>query len=474
MLLEYTVGVANVRVIEVGGRGYYIVEEPKLDKDCKRLISKILDYMYKYMRENLEYKSISRLVEEYIYRAVRDMGLEEEFSNYEQSIRYYILRDTLGYGKIDVLMRDPNIEEVAVEGPYIPVAVVHRGVTEYRWLDTNIIFYGEEELKQYVQKLALKGGKSVSSSIPMVEVKLPEGHRAALTYSREVSGKGSSFVIRKFPEEPLTITHLLTSKTLSFEIAAYLWKLIEAQQLIFIIGPMASGKTTLLQALTTLIPPDSRVVTVEDSPELNLSLKHWDPLYSRRSISGSSSEISLDDLLKFALRRRAEYLIVGEVRGEEVRVLVQAASSGHGGLTTLHSDSVESMLLRLKSPPLNVREAFISTIGSTVAMKRVRVKGKTVRRVFRVSEVYSEKETTDVFTWDPLRDEHYPKELYEVIDKSLKLRVIGEREGVNTKELVEDLKEKMQVLRKLVKEELYSYDSVSKIIASYYYSRSRL
>ena len=475
-IIEYSVGMANVVIVDINGRGYYIVEEPKLSNEAIKAYNFIIEYLYKYLKPSQTSQDPASLIETYMWKAAKDAKFEDILEREYAALRYYVLRDTIGYGKLDVLMRDVNIEEIAVEGPSIPVAVVHREASEYRWLNTNIVFYSENELRSYVQRLALKGGKSISTANPIVEVKLPEGHRVALTYSREVSGRGSSLVIRKFPEKPLTITHLTSSNTLSLLMAAYLWRLIEAQQLIFIIGPMASGKTTVLQALTSLIPPDCRVITVEDTPELNLHHEHWDPLYTRRSIGKYGDyDITLEDLVKFAWRRRAEYLIVGEVRGEEVKALVQAAASGHGGLTTFHSDNVESMILRLQSPPLEVKESFLSTISSVVVMRRVRRAGKTVRRVVEISEIIPSKSIgitfRKIFKWNPTIDKHEPSSIEELINISVKLKDICEREGITVSEMIEDLRLKLDFLKSLVEREIYEYVEIAKEISKYYYGK---
>ncbi|OYT60902.1 MAG: type II secretion system protein E [Desulfurococcales archaeon ex4484_217_1] len=474
-LLEYNVGEAVVSIIEHKGKGYYIVQEPKLEGEALEVFNTLMDYLYRSLKPLYMETEPVGYIEGILEEAAEELGIKDKYEKFYDILHYYIIRDIVGYGKIDVPMKDPRVEELAVEGPGIPVAIVHRDISEYPWLDTNIRFNGEEELRAFVQKLALRSGKHVSTAYPILEARLPEGHRIALTLSKEISGRGSSFVIRKFPEQPLTITHLLALNTLSPLEAAYLWLIIEAQGLIFIIGAMASGKTTLLQSLTTLIPPDSRVITVEDTPELRLPHEHWDPLYTRRSYSLTEKWINIDlhTLVKFAWRRRAEYIIVGEVRGEEVQVLVQASASGHGGLTTLHADTVDSMMIRLMSPPLNVKHSFLSLIWSIAVMKRLRDirTHKIIRRLTNIYELKIEGnlvKPVEIFSWDPKLDKHKPEKPQDVYEKSFRLKMLAERYGLSDDEMFEELKTRKEFLEKLVREDVFDYDSVALKLFEFY------
>jgi len=477
-LLEYNVGEARVLIVEREGKGYYIVKEPQIFGEAKELYNLLTGYLYRSLKPIFIEKDPIGYIESILEEIAEELGIKSKYEEYYDILHYYIVRDVVGYGKIDVLMKDPRVEEIAVEGPGIPVAVVHRDVSEFYWLDTNIYFTNEEELRSFIQKLALKTGKHISTAYPILEARLPEGHRVALTLSKEVSGRGSSFVIRKFPNSPLTITHLLMLKTLSPLEAAYLWLIVEAQGLVFIIGAMATGKTSLLQSLATLIPPDARVITVEDTPELRLPHTHWDPLYTRRSyVPGDSwMNIDLNDLVKFAWRRRAEYIIIGEVRGEEVQVLVQAAASGHGGLTTFHADNVESMILRLTSPPLNVKQSFLSLIWSIAVMRKLRIAttGRIVRKLTDIYEIIvkgDKVEKIKVFSWDPKTDSHEPNDVDEVLERSYRLKIIAERYGLSEDSVRKELKERRSFLEKLVEDEVFDYEAVSERLFKFYYQR---
>lgn len=339
----------------------------------------------------------------------------------DEAERYYLEKARSGYGPLYPLVIDPNIEEVAVEGPGRPVAVIHRSVPGV-WVTVDLEL-GEDEADGLVMSLARKAGRSISIAVPMAEGLTHEGYRIAATFGREVSRFGSSVVLRKYPEKPVTIADLVRAGTLSPLVAAYLWVLVEAQSFILITGGMGAGKTTLLQSIANLIPPFHRVLTIEDTPEIRLDLPHWDSLVTRPALPGEQLEpISLEDLLKFALRRRAEYIIVGEVRGREARLLAQAAASGHGSMTTMHASGPEGALLRLQLEPINLPRAFIELIGAIVHLRRVNLGlGGIKRRVAEVTEIDGDEIVT-VFRWKPDTDSIEPASPEEVYDASSRLR----------------------------------------------------
>lgn len=241
-------------------------------------------------------------------------------------IEYYILRDTIEYDVITPLMRDPAIEDISCDGVGKPVYVWHQ---RYESIPTNIRFTREEDLDSLVVKLAHKAGKHVSVAFPIVDAILPEGHRLAATFKKEVSRHGSTFTIRKFREKPLSIVDLIRGGTLSSDLAAYFWKLMEYNMTGLIMGVTGAGKTTLLNAIATLLRPTIKIVTIEDTPELRLTHENWVQLYSRPSygFEAGLAEITLYDLVRVSLRYRPDVLIVGEVRGEEAKVLFQAIAS---------------------------------------------------------------------------------------------------------------------------------------------------
>ena len=912
---------ATVYIVDEGGRGLYIVDEPKVPEEVRNVYGLIMEHL-SYSLKPAEVSNVEDYVKNLVWEAAEELGVIDIVEQHIKTLNYYIMRDVIGYGYIDVPMRDPLVEEISMEGPGIPVAVVHREISDYTWLDTNIVIPSEEEATLFVQKLAQKCGKYISTAFPILEARSPEGHRIALALG-EVSGRGSSFTIRKFPEKPLTITQLIDYGTLSPLMAAYFWILLENLAFILIIGGMASGKslvedtyvivmidnytrllklgevwnelvkrglkplrkdnmefidlanvdikvltltdrgirwvkpryiirhrvrekvvcirtktgreicvtkdhsllrwsvkrdwsiqtevvtpsgvkigdyvpylrhlmllenlrvpkylldprfgyllgffiaegatsnwslyqkhgeslnkvlsyiealkipysisidkrtpciriiyikgwakkilehvigyakastkrvpdlfwnmpfewriaflagiidcdgsihpgryvieittaskdlayvllyafasvnvhaymrekrvrkyfdriyyrifipiginsevlkpilnwlteekkqrilkaiekssnhhsetdvvpmeiayaigsklkwlkhgrderrslelrsykyrgentsfyrlekllgdklyeflprcvgfdevikiveteydgyvydfevpetenfeangifvhnTTTLQALLTLGPPDFKYVTIEDTPELRLPHTHWDPLYTRKGYTIGSSQLDIDlfELTKFSLRRRGQYIVIGEVRGKEIQTLVQAAATGQGSMCTFHANSIEEAFMRMTSPPLDVKPAFLMLIWAIVLMRRVRLRDRrVVRRMTRVWEVTgldleSNKPIplnyTEVFTWDPFTDSFNPTLPEEVFERSYRLKQVAEANGLTEGEIIEELRARAKYIEDMVKEHVFDYNMVSKRLFEFY-RRKRL
>ncbi len=359
--------------------------------------------------------------------------------------RYYYDKYKSGYGRIYPLIIDPHIEEIAIDGPFKPVAVIHR-FQPSRWIDVDI-YLTREETDSLALQLARKAGRIISIASPYAEGLTEEGHRIAVTFTREISRFGSTAVIRKYPDKPITMADLIASKVISPLAAAYLWILAEARGFIIIIGNMGSGKTTLLQAIAGMIPPYHRIITIEDTPEIRLPHTHWDSLVARPSTPGGEApEITLEELLKFSLRRRADHIIVGEVRGREAKLLAQAAASGHGTITTFHADSAEGALLRLRLEPINLPGLFIRIITAIVHVRRIPIPGgRAIRRLVGISEIIGE-EPVGVFKWRPHGDYLEPSDPKILIETSQKIHEAWEKLGMPTSMLLQELEERKTFL----------------------------
>ena len=340
-------------------------------------------------------------------------------------LQYLIARELAKdrFGPLDPLMKDPSLENIECTGPRKQVTVTHN---EFGRLETNLVFE-EEELDKLVMKLANKAGKSVSKANPKIDnARLPGGHRLACTFMSEIS-ESSSFVIRKFPSEPWTITKQMLKGTLTPEIGAWLWLLIEHKLPVLVVGGMGSGKTSLANALCGFIPPDKRVGTVEDVPEFNLPVKkhNWQRMFTRESytLDGRGS-IDLFQLVKEMLRYQVEYLIVNEIRGEEARVWFQQVSSGHGGVTTMHADDFESAVARLKD--LGIDVASLSGLHGLVYIGVYTVNGRRARRIREVADFSVEDGRPKfhrIFVYDPASDS-FDCATYQVLVKLRSARKI--------------------------------------------------
>ncbi|MCD6445519.1 type II/IV secretion system ATPase subunit, partial [Candidatus Bathyarchaeota archaeon] len=382
-------------------------------------------------------------------------------------ILYHAERDLVGFGKIDPLMRDPNIEDISCDGVKKPVYVWHR---VYESIETNLRFETDEELDNMVVKLVHMAGKHVSSAFPIVDASLPGKHRLAVCYRREVTPFGTAFTIRKFREDPYSIIDLINLGTFSEEMAAYFWLCLENRTSIMVLGGTAAGKTTALNALACLIRPGSKIITIEETAELNLPHENWVSLIARQSygLGGSGiGEVSLFDLVKTSMRHRPDVLIVGEIRGQEAYVLFQALATGHGGMCTMHAESLGSAVKRLTQKPMNIAPAYIPLMNIVLSIQRIHLlRGKTkkvYRRVINVNEIADYEDYRTVFKWHPTKDRHLPS-----LSKSIMLSNIAERVGASKKELVKEINRRKEVLHWMREQNIRSYKDVATIIAEYY------
>ncbi len=459
-LHSYNVGLARVSLLSCGNRLYYCVDEPEITESDEKVIETIVRQSFvKGVGEALPSDPISlrrlaiRIGVPYI-RLVERLPL----------LKYYTEKVLSGYGPLYPLMRDPEVEEIAIDKPNRPVAVVHRRF-ETIWIDTNIVL-SEEELDTLILYIARRVGKPVSVAHPYAEGLTPEGHRIALTFSKEISRFGSSLVVRKHFETPLSITQLIESNVLSPLMAAYLWLLLDYNRSVLIVGPTASGKTTLLQALLGLVPSSRRIVTIEDTPEINLfDRPHWDSLVARHSYSKDVEDVTLEKLARFALRRRPDILVIGEVRGPEAEVFLQAAATGHAALATMHADSARSAVDRLRA--MGIPDYLLDTLDVIVVVSRVRRRNKLLRRVVEIVE-HTPSDLITVFSWRPWEDAFHPATPEEIIKSSTKIRSMVSNGLLDTEEAVIELRRRAALLERLRNEGVYEFKDVYKRIDEMY------
>jgi len=381
---------------------------------------------------------------------------------------YYIERDVVGFGYIDPLMRDPYIEDISCDGVGKPIYVWHRN---YESLPTNLKIDDEDSLDSFLVRLAHLAGAHISVAFPIVDAILPGGHRLAGTFKKEVTTKGSTFTVRKFREDPITIVDMIGWNNISPDIAAYLWMMLEHKMTGLILGVTGSGKTTALNAIASLIRPSMKVVTIEDTPELRLPLENWVQLVTRQSYGIGTEkigEVNLFDLIRVSLRYRPDYIIVGEVRGEEAYALMQAVATGHGGLTTLHAENVVQAVNRLTSEPMNTPKSFIPFLNFALVTKRHMIIApdgsfQIVRRVTNLWEIIEYGDYVEVFRWDPGKDVHMSD-----VSKSTMLKKVAEMRGKDWTWVEEELLRRKQVLLYLKKENKRFYLDIAKVIRMYY------
>ncbi len=386
---------------------------------------------------------------------------EEQYHN----ILYHLMKDRLGYGKLEPLLRDIYIEDISCTGVGY-VWIVHKIFGNIR---TSIKFDNDIELNKYIVESSEKVERPVSEARPIVDAIMPDGSRVNFIYSRKISLEGSSFTIRKFNEKPISVTMLINWGTWSAEIGAYLWLCLENAISLFVCGETASGKTTTLNAMTAFIPFDNKIYSVEQTPEITLPHPVWQHLITRES--GQSTDVTMFDLLIASLRSRPDYIIVGEIRGTEANITFQAMQTGHPVISTFHAGSVHSMIQRLTGDPINIPIAFIDNLNVVLIQSAVYIKGKVERRVLSVTEIlrYNDEVgkvlTKEVFVWDHNHDRHMFRGLYNSYILEQK---VAQRMGLgDPREIYNIMRERATILERMVEHEIFDYFEVVKLLKKY-------
>ncbi len=452
------------------GEHKYVLDELQLDTMERGIYNRILEMLLAEIESPKEEildprKFFAEEAKKIVDKYRISMGWLPDVSWYK--ILYHAERDLVGFGKIDPLMRDPNIEDISCDGVNKPVYIWHRA---FESIETNLQFESDEDLDNLVVKLVHMSGKHVSSAFPIVDASLPGKHRLAVAYRREITPFGTAFTIRKFREDPYSIIDLINIGTFTEEMAAYLWVCLENRASVMVLGGTAAGKTTALNALGCLVKPGSKIMTIEETAELNLSHENWVSLISRQSygLGGSSvGEVALFDLVKTCMRHRPDLMIVGEVRGQEAYVLFQALATGHGGMCTMHAENVQSAIRRLTQKPMDISPAYIPLMNIIMSVQRVHLvkngEKKAYRRVLSVNEIVDSEKNVNPFKWDPINDEQTMD-----LDSSFLLTNFSERLGITRDQLLEEMHRRTDVLRWMRSNKIRSYKEVATIIAEYY------
>ena len=442
----------------------YFIDELRLNHEEKE----IFDNLYHIIEQSLDsHENIKANpdFEKYLEEVIKEN--ERVFSDKStvgmEKVKYYLKKEIIGFGLIDPLMHDVNIEDISCSGVGKPIYIWHRN---YDSIPTSIEFVLEETLNNFVSRIVFRAGKHVSSAFPISDLALQGNHRISVLYQKEVTPKGTSFTIRKFKEDPYTIIDLIDFGTIDLRVAAYLWLLVEAKQSFIIIGPTGSGKTTILNVIAGLVHPGYKIFSVEDVAEININHENWFTLVSRSGFGLSGEgEIGLYELIKAGVRHRPDYFVVGEIRGSEAYVMFQAMATGHGGLCTMHADSLESALKRLQQKPMDIPPAYLSLMNCAVVVKRVREKtlGQNSRRVITISEIANANSSHNAFSWNPKTD-YFEDNLKD----SQLLQKMSESSGIDLDDILKDHKKRVSILKWMLEHNIRNYKAVSEMIGKYY------
>ena len=324
-----------------------------------------------------------------------------------RAIKYFIIRDKLGLGVLEPMLMDTYIEDISCSG-LGRLFIEHK---TFKGLKAALTFTEFEHLDAFVLRLAERIKKPATYRNPIVDAVLPDGSRINIVYGTDVSKRGSNFSIRKFSETPFSILELIGFGSLDYTVAAYLSLVLGEGMNMFVCGETASGKTTLLNALTTFIHPSAKVVSIEDTPELQIPHQNWTREVIRSTKPGEGSGVTMFDLLKAALRQRPNAIIIGEIRGEEGAIAFQGMQTGHQTMATFHAASVQALIQRLTGDPIRIPKTHIDNLNIVVIQSAVRLPGgKTGRRAISISEIVGYEPPSDsfsfieIFRWDPVKD----------------------------------------------------------------------
>lgn len=464
---------------EYAGDTQYIVIEPKLDGEdlisYNKCMDKLIDIAYKNPVPDkindigpVLIKLLEQIVDikkgnEINKKAITKIQVTQETF---EKIKYFLIRNRVGYSKLEPLFHDPNLEDIHCTGVG-RITTVHK---IFGMVYTNIEFANDDELDRYIIEVTERVERPTSDRQSIVDAIMPDGSRANFIFGRDISQEGSSFTVRKFSKIPVSITQLISWNTVSPELAAYIWIALENGMNLFICGETASGKTTTLNAMAAFIKPDAKIYTVENTPEVTMPHDIWQHLVTREA--GKDSDVSYLDLLIASLRSRPNYIIVGEIRGAEGGIAFQAMQTGHPVLSTFHAGNVNTMIQRLTGDPINVPIAFVDNLNLSLIQQAVYKGNKFVRRVLSLTELEryyapaNKVVTREVFTWNPVTDKIAFRGLFNSYILEQKIaKILGYDDP---RKIYGEMDKRAKILRRMTEEKIYNYFDVWKIIKDYH------
>ena len=459
-------------------RDYYLAVEPSLAPGVETIVDDIDVQLMDYIDELRAAEGAEGRLE-VILNAVDAICGRENTSSKKgsksvdltedqfQAVKYLMRREKAGMGVMDPLVEDPYIEDISCSGVG-PLYIEHK---VFGGLKASIEFLDSEELDQYVIQLSEKIGRPVTIREPIVDSTLPDGSRINIVYGGDVSRRGSNFTIRKFSATPLSILDLIKFGTLTYEMAAYISLMLSEGMNTFVSGETASGKTTILNAISTFIPPNAKIVSIEDTPELQVPHQNW----IREVVRGggeNSASVTMFDLLVAALRQRPEEIVIGEIRGAEGAIAFQAMQTGHACMATFHAASVEKLIQRLTGNPINVPKTYIDNLNMVVIMSAVRLPdGSPARRCLSISEIieYDTESNSfgfiEVFKWNPATDEF---EFPGYMNTYLLEQVVASKRGLPPDEyrkIYGELERRTEVLKRLSERDTTNFYELHSVLA---------
>ncbi len=447
----------------------YRMIEPDLDEEDEELFEMVKENLSEKIDVSLSSMQGREKIIEYLQDKVNDLLLElgiEMSEKQHDKILYYIYRDFVGLGKIEPFMHDPYIEDLGCDGTNVPIFAAH---SEFGSVKSDVVFEEGEKLENLVIKLAERAGKYVSYANPLLDGALPDGSRVNASLTEDVTSHGPTFSIRKFQDTPFSAIDMMDLGTASPNLMAYMWLCFQYRQSALICGGTSTGKTSFLNSTISFIPPEDKIVSIEDTRELQLPHENWIPSVTREMFGqGKQGDVDMDQLLKESFRQNPDYVVVGEVRGEEASVLFQGMSSGHPSIGTMHASSPNAVVKRLITPPISLSPALIEAIDIIVIMTHAKGVEKSARRVKAIHELQkvvgesASARTNEAFVWTAMDDSHHQRGEPFLFDR------ISNDYGISKDKLNEELENRTKVLKWLKDKGVKDFHKVSEIIAEYY------
>ena len=398
VLEQYSIGSVEVYVT---ADGRYMVREPRVDGRAEAMYDAIMRKIDLGMSlastEDADPEVMSSKFEDAFWETAGRLNRLDEARRLFPHISYFIRRELVGYGVLDTLMRDPDIEDILCSAHGRNITVVHkRHSGRFHALETNIAFPSAKDMERFIQRTFGRTGTEPTESKPISVTYMDDGSRISATFGSQVTKPGPIIAIRKFPSQPLTITHMIMSGTISAEMAAYLWTLLDAKAVGLVIGVTGSGKTTLLSSLVSMMNPRWRILTIEDTLELQIPHTDWVRYNTRKSYGMLSSgyDLTMRDLIDSSLTQRPDYEIIGEIRLRDMDALFQSVGTGHGGLTSFHASTPRGALTRMRGN--GISDGELALLWFTVHSRVVHVGGRNVRRINDISEITADAETGSI------------------------------------------------------------------------------
>ncbi len=469
---------ANIKWDEDGKTLMYNMIEPVLTEGEKRVFERVSEGVIQLVEVELtamkEKAQAIQYLQKQVNKVLKDFGMQLTPNQYVK-IMYFIYRNFIGFNEIDGFMQDPNIEDISCDGTNTPVFIVHR---KYGSVKTNVGFDSMERLREFVIKLAERSGRYVSYAEPILNGTLPDGSRVSATIAGDVATRGPTFTIRKFGDKPMSPVEQIQSGTVNAEVLAYFWYLVEQGANMLFVGATATGKTTFLNSVCMFIPPEKKIVSIEDTREIRVPHEHWISGLARTGFGIPTAtgekygEVTMFDLLRESFRQNPDYVIVGETRGKEAYVMFQGMASGHISFSTFHANSVEAVIKRLTSPPIELSPTLIESLNVVTIMTHT--KEKNIRRVREIVEIVSidprteEVKTNLVFLWDPTTDTISKVNDSQIIPKLVEMM------GKNIEDAKADLERRKEILEWLMSKDIKDYLEVVRYINIFYKEPEKL